>query len=75
MFSNKRTNEFLLKCLRDYIEANRSNKEVDEDDIKSFKTFLANKKYNIELNCNNCSEQVIQDLIKEYFESIQDVFP
>ena len=71
MSSHKKDNKYLLRIVKDYVDANKNNTEVDQEDIKSFKNFVFNElkytKYYF-----SSDERLSDDLIKKYIKSLQN---
>lgn len=73
VYSHKKCNELLLRIVKNYIEANKDNIEVDSEDIKSFKDFVF-KELKYTKYYFTSYERLSDDLIKKYFISLQNTF-
>lgn len=73
VYSHKKGNELLLRIVKNYIEANKDNIEVDSEDIKSFKDFVF-KELKYTKYYFTSYERLSDDLIKKYFISLQNTF-
>jgi nitrous oxidase accessory protein NosD len=73
VYSHKKGNELLLRIVKNYIEANKDNIEVDSEDIKSFKDFVF-KELKYTKYYFTSYERLSDDLIIKYFISLQNTF-
>lgn len=73
VYSHKKGSELLLRIVKNYIEANKDNIEVDSEDIKSFKDFVF-KELKYTKYYFTSYERLSDDLIKKYFISLQNTF-
>ena len=73
VYSHKKGNELILRIVKNYIEANKDNIEVDSEDIKSFKDFVF-KELKYTKYYFTSYERLSDDLIKKYFISLQNTF-
>jgi ABC-type Na+ transport system ATPase subunit NatA len=73
VYSHKKGNELLLRIVKNYIEANKDNIEVDSEDIKSFKDFVF-KELKYTKYYFTSYERLSYDLIIKYFISLQNTF-
>ena len=77
MSSHKKDNKYLLRIVKDYVDANKNNTEVDQEDIKSFKNFVFNElKYTNDTFGHAAGDAYIvrfADVLKRAFEGVGEM--